>query len=80
MPYSSKPCGRATSEMALWLFQGVKSWNHGHMARGDHELSKVLPGPAMPYPYEACWWAISETPFDCFRGRPPTACCQLLPL
>jgi hypothetical protein len=48
------------------------------MARGDHELPKVLSGPAMPDPSTLCRWATPETalwpPLDTsFRQPTPYA-------
>jgi hypothetical protein len=39
-----------------------------HMARGGHELPKVLLGPAMPYPSTVCGFATPETAFWAFQG------------
>jgi hypothetical protein len=56
----------------------VKSWKHGRMARGGHELPKVSPGPAIPYPSTHCSRVILETPYGCFMGGPPLRAGNLL--
>jgi hypothetical protein len=56
---------------------------HGRMARGDHGLPKVLPGPAMPNPFTPCRLTTPETAYSCFRGGLPArlaASGHLLPL
>jgi hypothetical protein len=55
-------------------------FRHGRMARGGHELHKVLPGSALPYPSTPCGRA---TPEMAFRDGPPlrpAACSRLQPL
>jgi hypothetical protein len=50
-----------------------KDERHGCMARGDHGLPKVSPGPAMPDRSMPCGWATPETapgPYGCFRDGP----------
>jgi hypothetical protein len=45
-------------------------FRHGRMARGAHGLSKVLFGPAMPYPSTPCEQATPETARQLFQGWP----------
>jgi hypothetical protein len=37
------------------------TYPHGRMARGDHGIPKVSPGPALPYPFTPCGRATPET-------------------
>jgi hypothetical protein len=45
------------------------------MARGDHGLPKVSPGPAMPYPSMPYRQATPETALQPFMGWTPHAIC-----
>jgi hypothetical protein len=38
------------------------------MARGAHQLPKVLPGPVMRDPSMHCRWATPETALQAFQG------------
>jgi hypothetical protein len=45
--------------------------SHVRMARGAHGLSKVSPGPAMPYPFTPCGREPLKRPHGNLRSRPP---------
>jgi hypothetical protein len=47
---------------------------HGRMAWGGHELPKVLPGPAIPYPSTPWGRPLLNRPYDHFMGGPPAGC------
>jgi hypothetical protein len=59
-------------------------FNHGHIARGDHGLAKVSPGPTMPYPtlLHPVGGPPHKRPYGHFMVSPLTglaACGRLLP-
>jgi hypothetical protein len=55
------------------------TFDHGHMARGSHELLKILLGPTMLDPSTSCRLATPETALQffsavaCLQGRRPAA-------
>jgi hypothetical protein len=58
MPNASTPCGRATLEMALWLFQ---EWP-AHTAGGLRPSSTPLDNPrCMPMPFFGCEIPLSSS-------------------